>query len=815
MILEKPAFGTDSLPEEAAILLGAAVGDGCIARGDREGTLFITVSKREPHLALQLQDCVDAAKAWVFDGDRRGTRRTGLVATPTTLRVGTAVAAVLEELSRYAVLGEGSAHKRFTDAIYELDRESLAGVLKGLFSTDGTVANSRSKDMYVALDSTSLELLQQVQLLLLGFGIKAKIYENRRRAGGDIAMLPDGKGGTRAYYVQQMHSLRLSRSSRVTFEREIGFLPSSPKAAKLAELNASVGVYADGFVDRVASLTPCGVEDVFDLSEPRSHHFVANGIVVHNCSEYSFLDDTACNLASLNLLKFYDQESGRFLLEEYRHAIRIWTVVLEISVLMAQFPSREVARRSYAYRTLGLGFANLGTLLMVMGIPYDSAGGRNIGAALGAILSGEAYAASAEMAGELGAFARYAANRDPMLRVIRNHRRAAHGAPADEYEGLTITPVGLDAAACPPDLAAGARESWDRALALGEKHGYRNAQVTAIAPTGTIGLVMDCDTTGIEPDYALVKFKKLAGGGYFKIINQSVPPALRRLGYSEQQIGEITEYCVGRGTLAGAPDISRESLAARGIPADALDKVEALLPSSFSLSMALTPTVIGTAVLAGVLGVPETDVALSLNVAQALGFTSEEAEAADRYACGAMTIEGAPHLSPAHYAVFDTASRSGRWGTRYIAWKAHIDMMAAVQPYISGAISKTINMPGQATVEEIKEAYLDSWRKMLKAIALYRDGSKLSQPLSALGASADSVAEEIVAAGRAAREPHAARPPVGGPGRARPGCGGGGCSPAPEAQPPAQQAQRLHAEGQDRAAQPVHPHRRVRERGAR
>jgi ribonucleoside-diphosphate reductase alpha chain len=474
------------------------------------------------------------------------------------------------------------------------------------------------------------------------------------------------------------------------------------------------------------------------------------------CSEYAFLDDTACNLASLNLLKYYDQETGSFRIEEYRHAIRLWTIVLEISVLMAQFPSREVARRSYAYRTLGLGYANLGTLLMVMGVPYDSAEGRAVAAALSAILSGDAYAASAEMAGELGPFQRFEANRAAMLRVIRNHRRAAHNAPPEEYEGLTVRPMGLDPEVCPAALVECARESWDTAFALGEKNGYRNAQVTAIAPTGTIGLVMDCDTTGIEPDYALVKFKKLAGGGYLKIINQSIPPALRKLGYTEQQIREIVAYAVGHGRLDGAPGVSRAALAERGLSAAALDKVEALLPSSFSLGMALTPTVIGAAELARALERPADTIVPSLNVAEALGFDHGQVEAADRYTCGAMTIEGAPHLSTAHYAVFDTANKSGRWGTRYIAWKAHVDMMAAVQPYISGAISKTINMPAHATVEEIKEAYLYSWRKMLKAIALYRDGSKLSQPLSSLASGSDAVADEIVAASRAAAEPQPA-----------------------------------------------------------
>jgi ribonucleoside-diphosphate reductase alpha chain len=463
------------------------------------------------------------------------------------------------------------------------------------------------------------------------------------------------------------------------------------------------------------------------------------------CSEYMFLDDTACNLASLNLLSFYDEEKGEIRIEELRHAIRLWTIVLEISVLMAQFPAKEIARKSYDFRTLGLGYANLGTLLMVMGIPYDSAEGRAIAAALSAILSAEAYATSAEMASELGPFPRFAANRDDMLRVIRNHGRAAYGATADEYESLSVIPQPIDALFCPPDLMAAARRAWDRALSLGERYGYRNAQVTAIAPTGTIGLVMDCDTTGVEPDFSLVKFKKLAGGGYFKIINASLPPALRRLGYPSEQIDEITRYCLGQGTLDGAPGVSSEQLRAKGFDDEAIEKVRASLAHAFAISYSFTPHVLGKEFLADVLGIPETTFSqASFSLLGHLGFTTADIEQADQFACGTMTIEGAPHLKPEHYAVFDTASPNGRIGTRSIPWKAHIEMMASVQPFISGAISKTINMPSAATIDDIKGAYLLSWRKMLKAIALYRDGSKLSQPLSSLMPGSDAAAAAVL-----------------------------------------------------------------------
>ncbi len=469
------------------------------------------------------------------------------------------------------------------------------------------------------------------------------------------------------------------------------------------------------------------------------------------CSEYMFLDDTACNLASLNLMRFYDVESGRFDVEAYRHAVRLWTIVLEISVLMAQFPSRRVAELSYEFRTLGLGYANLGALLMVMGVPYDSAQGRAIAGALTAIMHGCAYATSAEMAAELGPFPGYARNREHMLRVIRNHRRAAYNAPAEEYEGLSIPPMGIDPAHCPPDLLKAAREDADRMLALGEQHGYRNAQVTVIAPTGTIGLVMDCDTTGIEPDFALVKFKKLAGGGYFKIVNQSVPPALRRLGYSEAQIADIVKYAAGHGTLVGCPFINPESLKARGFTDEALAKVEAALATAFEIQFAFNKWTLGEDFCRNVLGFSDAQLNdYKFNMLEALGFSKAEISAANDYVCGTMTLEGAPHLKAEHLPVFDCANKCGKYGKRFISPEGHILMMAAAQPFLSGAISKTINLPNEATVEDVANAYMLSWKVGLKANALYRDGSKLSQPLNTSSDEAEEAAAELV--GEAAQQ---------------------------------------------------------------
>ncbi len=448
------------------------------------------------------------------------------------------------------------------------------------------------------------------------------------------------------------------------------------------------------------------------------------------CSEYMFLDDTACNLASLNLLKFYDEETGRFCIEDFRHAVRLWTIVLEISVLMAQFPSKEIARRSYEFRTLGLGYANLGALLMVSGVPYDSPEARAIAGAITAIMTGEAYAMSAEMAAELGPFPAFERNREPMLRVIRNHRRAAYNAPPHEYEGLSIIPMGIDPRYCPEELLQAARRAWDRALELGERYGYRNAQATVIAPTGTIGLLMDCDTTGIEPDFALVKFKKLAGGGYLKIVNQSVPKALRRLGYSEEQIRDIVAYCVGHGTLVGCPTISHEQLRHKGFTDRELALIESLLPNAFDLRFVFTRWVLGEEFCLRLGFTREQLEDPAFDLLRALGFSEEEIQAANEYVCGTMTVEGAPHLRPEHLPVFDCANKCGKRGTRFIDYMAHVRMMAAVQPFISGAISKTVNMPAEATVNDVAQVYLQSWRMGLKAIALYRDGSKLSQPLS-------------------------------------------------------------------------------------
>jgi ribonucleoside-diphosphate reductase alpha chain len=655
---------------------------------------------------------------------------------------------------------------RLSDDAFTSGLAAQRHFLRALFTADATIQNGT-----LELTSESLGLLQDIQLILLGFGIQASILnygeggafaqggEASRRGGlpdRQVTYAPSSPGMRAAQEagdadaVIRRHGLRIDAGSLRSFGKHIALLPGQ-KLESLAtaisfaiETVAHCNGRASGNFDHFRALRPLGKQQVFDLTEPLTSSFVANGITVHNCSEYMFLDDTACNLASLNVLTFFDAEARRFDIEAYKHAIRVWTIVLEVSVLMASFPSEEIARLSYKFRTLGLGYANLGAMLMQAGIPYDSEKGRAICAALTAILTGESYATSAEMAAELGAFPGYEENRDDMLRVIRNHRRAAYDASRDSrgrqtagnYEGLDILPVGIHheqfASSDPlasPGLLGSALECWDRALSLGERHGYRNAQVTVIAPTGTIGLLMDCDTTGVEPDFALVKFKKLAGGGYFKIANQSLRPALVNLGYSPEEVHAIIQYVMGTLTLHDAPVINYETLLHRGFTEAELEKIEAALPSSFELSFAFSPYLLGEdffnrmEIPQGVWQSP------NFNTLRHLGFTAQQINDANDHICGRGCIEGSP-LKPEHEDVFDTANKCGKYGKRFIPVQGHIRMMAAAQPFISGAISKTINLPNEASVQDIKDSYRLSWELGLKANALYRDGSKLSQPLN-------------------------------------------------------------------------------------
>ena len=432
------------------------------------------------------------------------------------------------------------------------------------------------------------------------------------------------------------------------------------------------------------------------------------------CSEYMFLDDTACNLSSINLTKYLN-EDGTWDIEGYRHAIRTLILAQEILVDFSSYPTERIAQNSHDYRPLGLGYANLGSALMIQGIPYDSEEGRQTAAALTAILCGHAYKTSAEIAAAKAPFPGYEANREPMLEVIGMHRDAAYKISAEH---------------CPADLLQAAQQDWDEALKIGEVHGYRNAQATVLAPTGTIGLLMDCDTTGIEPDFALVKFKKLAGGGYFKIINQSVPAALKKLGYSAREVADIVTYVRGTSSLHGAPHINRESLRAKGFTEGEIEKIEGTLEGVFDISQAFSTWNIGEETLQRLGFKKEKFKEPSFNLLSALGFTSAQVTEANDVICGRMTIEGAPHLNPEHLPIFDCANKCGNYGKRFLAPMSHVRMMAATQPFLSGAISKTVNLPTEATVEDIEEIYTEGWKLGLKAVALYRDGCKMSQPLS-------------------------------------------------------------------------------------
>lgn len=476
----------------------------------------------------------------------------------------------------------------------------------------------------------------------------------------------------------------------------------------------------------------CGDPGVqYDTTANDWHTCLSSGRIngSNPCSEFMFLDDSSCNLASINVLKFYDQDQKKLDIAAFSHASRLWTIVLEISVLMAQFPSYEIAKNSYLFRPLGLGYANLGALLMVMGLAYDSDEGRAVAAGITSLMTGVAYSTSAEMAKDLGPFKMYEKNKQDMLKVIRNHRRATF-ALEDEYEGLSVKPWKLDEENCPEYLLQAARESWDRALLDGARYGFKNAQVTLLAPTGTIGLVMDCDTTGIEPDYALVKFKKLAGGGFFKIINQSVPRSLENLGYSKRQTDAIIKHIIGQGDIKNAPHINTESLLKKGITSEDLDRVNRRLPGCFEISQAFTSETISQESLksSGLSQVYFDDP--NFNLLGELGFSKDQINEANDYVCGMMTIEGSPELKDEHLSIFDCANRCGQYGKRFIDPEGHIAMMAATQPFLSGAISKTVNLPNEATIQDIENIYMKSWQYALKAVAIYRDGSKHSQPLT-------------------------------------------------------------------------------------
>ena len=607
-------FGRESLPPALAEAIGYAIGDGCVSSGvlvltaGQEGADFLgTVVETLNHHKQRL-----AAKS----GDGRTGRSVSVVEVPTGWRVSTGARELVSLFSAHGVLDQGSENKMLTDLALRLDFQSLAALLRGLFTADGTVNcdGPGGKNAYVGLDSTSIRLLQQVQVALLGFGVKSKIYLNR--GGGATKAMPDGRGGLKDYETKTWHSLRISRSSRVVFEQRIGFSPMSRRQSALEEMNQTVGAYADKMVDAFEELEPIGTEEVFDMRVPAAAQFVANGLHVHNCGEFMFVDESACNLASLNLVKFLHSD-GTFDIESFRQACRVFILAQEIIVDYASYPTKKIAENSHRLRPLGLGYANLGGLLMRMGLPYDSDEGRAVCSAITALMSGTAWEMSAEIAMRVGPFTGFAFNRDSMLRVGQMHK--------DALDGIPQSPIRDEATL-----------AWERALDLGGQHGFRNAQLSLLAPTGTVSFLMDCDTTGIEPTYALIAHKKLAGGGTMKITSGAVIEALHALGYEPDAQREVAEYIDDNGK-----------------------------------------------------------------------------------------IEGAPHVRPEHYPVFSCATGEGA-----ITPKGHLGMMAAAQPFLCGGISKTCNLPKNATVEQIEQLYRDAWEMGLKAVAVFRAGSKGCQVLT-------------------------------------------------------------------------------------
>lgn len=634
VVLNPVGFGPESLDVEFAEVVGLMVGDGCVSRSAGGGADVATLTMNaaeESNIVSEVRERIRRLKAGETDGRGRREANVGEGGLATVSRLATGSRRVVELLGKYAVLDRGSAEKQFKSPVFLLDRESIAGLLRGLFTADGCVYNYGDKTQAVSLDSASLPLLRQVQLLLLGFGVKSKLYTNRRPKRS-VHRFPDGRGGFREYAVKPQHSLRISRSSRVVFAAEIGFWSGGRKQAKLDELNQTVSAYADPMRDRVAAVEAADVEDVFDLTEPVTSHFGANGLVVHNCGEYNYINNTACNLASLNLLKFVDS-AGVIDVNLLQQAVRTLIVAQEILVDAAGYPTAEICRNSHEHRPLGLGFANLGALLMTRGLPYDSDAGRDLAGAISAVIQARAAATSAELAAVKGAFPAFDANRDAFHRVMGMHVAAV---AVGKEASRTLPWRDVDASA----IWLAAERAWDReALPLGGRRGYRNGQFTVQAPTGTIALAMDCDTMGIEPAISLVADKTLSGGGSLRLVNQSVPVALNRLGYTDAAIADIVRH---------------------------VDKTG--------------------------------------------------------------MVRGAPWISDQHLAVFDCALSPSRDGA--ISTMGHVKMMAAIQPHVSGALSKTTNVPAGSTVADIRELIVEGHRLGLKALAIYRDGSKGVQPLN-------------------------------------------------------------------------------------
>ena len=701
-------YASDSADVKRWQMLGWLTGDGVFNK-DTVALVFGPRERRTAELMTEQLNELKVAAADYAVGKTREILQSRISTQHNGVRQTSASASTLVSYleQRYGFKQATAIDKDVPPAIHRAYDDLKVAYLQGLFSADGCIrTNDGATEKEVMLASSSPQLLRSVQLILSDLGITSRIAWTH----------PAGRANPQG----QLHIY--NQQSR-KFNSLIGFACSPEKAAKAAEAfgGAFMAHRKNPRAPKVTSIVPDGVTTVYDVTEPVTHSVIAEGTIAHNC-----------NLASINLVKFL-RDDGNFEAQRFADVTRTWTTTLEISVAMGQMPSRRIAEKNHGYRTLGLGYANLGSLLMRMGLPYDSEEGFGWCGAITSVMTGTAYRTSAEIAQQVGPFARFDANREPMLRVIRNHRKAAYAAGPDEYEGLTIMPVTHPPTLFTQTTWALARKMWDEALSIGEVAGFRNAQTVVIAPTGTISLLMDCDTTGIEPDFALVKFKKLAGGGYFKIVNQSVDAALHKLGYSQEQIDAIETYAKGTGTLGEAPHINRATLRSKGFDDAAIARIESALPSAFELHFVFNKFVLGEEFCKERLGLSDeqlNDWNFSILV-DGLGFSPQQIEEASAHICGRMTVEGAPYLNDEHLSVFDCATPCGRYGSRYIRPLAHVDMVAAAQPWVSGASSKTINLPQSASIEDVQEAYRYSRERMVKAIALYRDGSKLSQPLAA------------------------------------------------------------------------------------
>ena len=604
----------DEWTAEFAHYLGWLIGDGSTS-GSTTSTIYGSAEDRTEVLPrhAELVEWINGDRPIKISEQANGTAQLRLSRRP--------FKGFLEALGIRSVVGP---QKSVPWSIEQAPAPVVASFLQGLFDADGCVVVNRDKGSYVGLGSTSPDLLRGVQKLLTTFGVSSRVYKTRRATEeGEVGSFSyTAKDGTeRSYGHGAMYDLRITSGSMTGFAQHIGFSLSRKQALlHEASLEGPKGLYDVRRTARLVERTDDGVELTYNLSEPRNHSYVVDGIVVRNCSEYMHLDNSACNLASINLLKYLG-EDGTFDTEGFAATVEVVFTAQEILVGNADYPTEKIAENSRRYRQLGLGYANIGALLMAQGLPYDSDEGRAWAATITALMTGHAYATSARTASRMGPFAGYHGDSEAMLNVLRMHR--AEVAKIDEEQ-------------VPPELLSAAQEAWDNAVELGERHGVRNSQASVLAPTGTIGLLMDCDTTGVEPDLGLVKTKKLVGGGTMSIVNQTVPRALARLGYSPEQVEDIVSY-------------------------------------------------------------------INEN----------------------MSIVGAPHVAPEHLPVFACSM-----GDNTIHYLGHVRMMGAVQPFISGALSKTVNLPEDVTVEDVEQLHIDAWRMGIKAIAIYRDNCKVGQPLS-------------------------------------------------------------------------------------